>query len=201
MTADEADLLAALDTLVPAGVRAGVRALRTSDVGALATTEAALVASAVESRRREFATGRALLRELLGTSAPIGRRDHGGPEVPAGWSVSLAHDRRFAIAVATSGDRGLGVDLEPITADLAGLGDTVTRPDDVAAGTLEVFVVKEAVYKAWSRPGRPIIEFTDVRVAVEPGGVWGATVLIDGSRFSGRTMTAGGRRLAVAVSA
>lgn len=201
MTAELAPLVATLRALSPLGAIVGARPVTVDDIAALQPAEITLVASAVATRRAEFATGRALLHELLGVTTPIGRRSNGAPDAPAGWSVSLAHDREVAVVVATEAGGTLGVDLEPVSADVRGLETAVCRTDDVVDDPLQAFVVKEAVYKAWSRPDRPIIDFTDVRIEVASDGTFRAEVSVDGVTASGRWATVLGRHVAVATLA
>lgn len=133
--------------------------------------ERSIVASAVESRRREFGAGRALLRSLVATDGPIGRRDSGAPALPAGWVGSLAHDRGIAVAVAAAADsvEQLGVDVEPDVALEAEVARLVRRGDDSLDDPLECFVAKEAAYKAWSAADLVgILDFSDVRLDDDP---------------------------------
>lgn len=91
---------------------------RISDDEDLAPAEAAHVARALPSRRREFAAGRRCARAVLAgvgcPPVPIGRGALGEPRWPSGYSGSITHGSRFAAAIAWSleVDRdGYGVDL------------------------------------------------------------------------------------------
>ena len=148
---------------------------------------------AVASRRREFATGRALLRDLLGAtwrsaSGPIGRRP--GPPAPsAHWPTagpSPSRSRPDAEVVAA-----FGVDLEPATAS------TRPRRGDPAAGrggadAHLAFTLKEAVYKAWSALGAAMLEHHDVRGRAGAPGWFDATEVTGGTSLAGRFAVAGG---------
>ncbi|CAB4586451.1 MAG: 4'-phosphopantetheinyl transferase [Actinomycetes bacterium] len=216
-----AELAAALGALAPGGVRVGARAIRADDEAALHPVEAAIVASAVAKRRREFATGRALLRSLLATDAPVTVLTSRAPSLPAGVVASLAHDDVVAVA-AVSDDpsvSALGVDVERVAAVDPSLADTVCRPEEVGLDPTWVFVAKEALYKAWSTLGGPILRHHDVllhRIGPEGGGagdrtdfrgeVVGAVAPADGSlgvrrTFTGRSTVCGGRIVALVVVA
>ncbi len=152
-----------LQDLVPPHV---ATACRTGDGSAVSRfpAEAALIAGAVASRRREFTTARCCARQALATlgvgPAPILRRPHGEPAWPAGVVGSITHCRGFraaAVALASKA-RAIGIDAEPhapLPQDVRGL---VLRPEEErrAASTpggicwdLLVFAAKECVYKAW----------------------------------------------------
>lgn len=182
-----------LQSLAPPGVRVGVRPVDDADIGRLHPDEAALIASASGSRRRAFASGRALLHELLADPSPIGRLANGAPSVADGWSVSLAHDRDLAIAAVAIGPTRLGVDIEgrvPLSAAEAGI---ILRSDDAVTDPLVAFAMKEATYKAWSRSDRPIIEHHDVRIELAADGAFRAVVGTDGTVVDGRYAEIGDR--------
>ena len=103
-----------LAALAPAGVRTGSRLITPDDAATLHAVEAAAVERAVDVRRREFATGRALLRSLLGTDVAIPVGPSRAPVLPAGVVGSLAHDRVLAVAAVTTEPAiaALGIDVE-----------------------------------------------------------------------------------------
>lgn len=167
MTAHElADALAAL---VPAVVRTDVVDIDPRAVDELRAEEQAAVASAVPSRRAEFATGRRLLRALTGTSAAIGVAPDRAPLLPPGWVGSLAHDERHVIAaVGPAGTvRSLGVDLEAAQELDDQTRSIVVRHDDPDLDGCAALVLKEAAYKAWSGLGGGLIDFSDVRLELD----------------------------------
>ena len=186
--------------LVPSSVRTGVRAIDAADEATLWPIERAAVASAVRSRRIEFATGRALLRELLDvdTQIPVGpdRR----PEFPDGTVGTLAHDHDIAVAAtaAATSCRALGIDIEPTTELEADLVALICRPEERHLEAHLVFVLKEAVYKAWSSLGGRMLEHRDVVVRVDHrSGDFAATILPDAGEFTGRYVTVENRHLAL----
>lgn len=160
-----------LATLAPPGVRVGARGIDGADIAMLTDGEASHVARAVLGRRAEYATGRRLLRELLESGAEIPTGSDRKPHLPPGWVGSLAHDRDFAVA-AVSRDPGyaaLGVDIEPDDELTEELARSILRPDDPPIDAHLGFTLKEAVYKAWSLNGGPMLEHHDVRLTTAPG--------------------------------
>ncbi|MDQ2679118.1 MAG: hypothetical protein M3Y51_10285, partial [Actinomycetota bacterium] len=121
-----------LDALVPSGVRTGALRVDPAHVERLLPDELAAIARAVPSRRSEFATGRALLRRLVGTDASLPVAPDRAPVLPRGWVASLAHAGPVVIAAASDapGIAALGVDLEPQGAFSDAEVAVVRRPDD-----------------------------------------------------------------------
>lgn len=137
--------------------------------------EAKLVAGAVPSRRAEFATGRALLRSVVGDGdggdgdgGPILRLPSRAAAMPAGWVASLAHDHAVAVVAAARAQQfaAIGVDVEPEQPADAELCAAVLRADDPAMHPTAAFVMKEAAYKAWSSLGGEILGPLDVRLVL-----------------------------------
>ena len=190
----------ALRAIAPAWVRTGVRMIDATDESRLWPNERAAVAAAVHARRSEFATGRALLRDLLDldTEIPVGpdRR----PELPEGIVGTLAHDRDLAVAAtaAAASCRALGIDIEPMTELEGDLVPTICRPEERHLDAHLVFVLKEAAYKAWSSLGGRMLEHHDVSVRFDHrNGGFAATVLPDAIEFTGRYAAVERRHLAL----
>ena len=141
-------------------------------LAAMHADESALVSTARDVRRTEFATGRALLRRMLQSTAPIGRATNGAPEWPAGVVGSLAHDRHQAVAAIGPSDqyRAIGIDIEPHSRSSGDDDDelhaAVLRADDPDVDPVAAFVMKEAAYKAWSDLGGEVIGPLAVRLEV-----------------------------------
>lgn len=202
-----ADIQLALATVV-AGARlgdvvVGVRRIRARDRAGLHPAERAAMARAVDRRYDEFATGRALLRALLGTDVTIPVASDRRPDLPAGTVASLAHDDAFAVAVVardpvTDGIAAVGVDIEPVRPLEAEVAAVVTRPDEREIDALLVFCAKEAVYKAWSHGGGGLLEHHDVRVHLD-GATFTASVVDHGTEMVGVWALAGGRYVTLAV--
>jgi enterobactin synthetase component D / holo-[acyl-carrier protein] synthase len=158
------------------------------------------VERAVAKRRREFATGRVLLRELLGRPDAIAVDARRAPVWPAGFCGSLAHDDRYAVGAVTDDPaiRALGIDIEPTVPLALDLAALILRPDEDGLDAHLAFSLKEAAYKAWSAMGGRILDHLEVRVSVD-GGRFEALVVDDGARFEGRFTTVHDRTLALVV--
>lgn len=170
--------------------------------------EEALVARAVDKRRREFAKGRECARQAL---LRLGRPrallltgNHREPLWPSEFTGSITHTERLcAVAVARSKHyRGLGIDAEPAETLRPEVVERVCRGDDRRSwnglASLEaelvprlVFSVKEAIYKCQFPITKTFLGFEDVGVELG-NGVFVATLRVDappfraGSAFTGR---------------
>ncbi|SBT37420.1 4'-phosphopantetheinyl transferase family protein [Micromonospora auratinigra] len=162
-----------------------------------------LVARAVESRRREFVTARRCAREALGRlghpAAPIRSGPRREPVWPAGVVGSITHCAGYrAAAVARRTElAGLGIDAEPHEALPDGVAGTVTvagepgllarldRDHPAVHWGRVLFSAKESVYKAWYPLTGRWLGFEDAELSLEPGGGFGARVLVDGTRGDG----------------
>jgi 4'-phosphopantetheinyl transferase EntD len=148
--------------------------------------EALAMIAAVESRKREFAMGRAAAREALRkighphATIPIG--DGRAPVWPAGIVGSIAHKQGIAIAVAgRAGDLiGLGVDIEETGAVTENLWQDLLVPseraflrsipdDDRVRFATAMFAVKEALYKFQFPLTKEWVDFLDVELTMSIG--------------------------------
>ncbi len=199
---DVAALAAALRELAPATVATGALAVSAAPLADLDPHEAALVATAVAKRRNEFATGRALLHRLLDTDQPILRGPTGGPDVPAGWTATLAHDRQVAVAAVTrdASVKALGIDVEPDTPLAADLAAIILGDGEEAIDAHLAFCLKEAVYKAWSATGGGMLGHHDVRLDLRSDDTFTGLVIGAGVLFHGRYRRTAGRWLALVVA-
>ena len=170
--------------------------------------EAAALGSAVEKRRREFATVRALSRtayERLGLPpAAVVPGERGEPSWSDGVVGSITHCdgyRACALARAT-GYAAIGVDAEPNAALPAGVLADVARPEELPelrelarqAPTIHwdrlLFSAKEAVYKAWFPLARRWLGFEDAVVTIDRAtGTFAARLLVPGPQVGGRQLT------------
>jgi 4'-phosphopantetheinyl transferase EntD len=191
---------ASLRALAPPGVRTACRAIRADDWFALHEAERRLVARAVAKRQHEFASGRAALHELLGSSEPILADGRRAPAWPPGCCGSLAHDDHYVVAAVSTepGVRALGIDVEPATPLAADLARVILRPDEGDLDAHLAFALKEAVYKAWSSLGGELLEHHDVGLSVD-GDRLVATVERSTRRFTGRFAMVGGHVVALVV--
>jgi 4'-phosphopantetheinyl transferase EntD len=191
---------AALRALAPAGVRVGARRIDAGDLATLHPEEEPAVARAVASRRHEFATGRALLRSLIGRDVAIPVAPNRSPVLPAGVVGSLAHDREFAVAAVTTERRvtAIGIDIEPTTALSEDMARSILRADERHLDAHLAFTLKEATYKAWSVLGGRMLEFHEVRLDVA-GSAFRAEVVHAGLQFEGVCAETAGRWVAMVV--
>jgi 4'-phosphopantetheinyl transferase EntD len=147
--------------------------------------EEAVVAKAVDKRRREFATARACARKALAAlgqpSVPIVTGPRGAPQWPPGVVGSITHcDGYRAAAVARAADvTTLGVDAEPDEPLPDGVLDLVAGPEErawlgspgTAAGPCWdrlLFSAKESVYKAWFPLTGRWLDFSDAMLTFDP---------------------------------
>lgn len=149
-------------------MKAAVLPIDALHIPALHADEFALVTTARDQRLAEFASGRALLHQLLESAAPILRDDNGAPKWPAGVVGSLAHDRTHVVAVVGSSSdyQAIGIDIEPHGANDDELREAVLRADDPDIDPVAAFVMKEAAYKAWSALGGAVIGPLAVRLRI-----------------------------------
>jgi 4'-phosphopantetheinyl transferase EntD len=175
--------------------------------------EAAALGWAVESRKREFTTGRTCARQaLLRLGLPItpilrgARRE---PVWPSGVVGSITHcDGYRAAAVALHSDVvTIGIDAEPHSPLPANVLDQVClerekawcaeAPRGVHWERL-VFSAKESVYKAWFAVARRFLEFHDVVVTFAPEhGTFRAQLLVEPPKIAGCDLTIFHGRFAV----
>lgn len=169
--------------------------------------EQAMVAKAVETRQREFTTGRACIRRALGAlglpAAPILAGERGAPVWPDGVVGSLTHCAGYrGAAVARSEDmRTIGIDAEPNQPLPDGVAEAVALPAELKMlATLPthsgapnwdrlLFSAKESVYKAWFPVARVFIGFEAARIEFDPAAeTFHAEMLVPGpfSEFIGR---------------
>jgi 4'-phosphopantetheinyl transferase EntD len=148
--------------------------------------ERAVVARAVDKRRREFTTVRELARtamaELGVPPAPLLPDQRGAPRWPDGLVGSMTHcDGYRAVAVARAAQvHTVGIDAEPNEPLPDGVLEAVTLPAERAriAGLLAarphvawdrlLFSLKETVFKAWYPRTRYELDFSEADVTPVP---------------------------------
>ncbi|MFI2640562.1 4'-phosphopantetheinyl transferase [Streptomyces sp. NPDC018610] len=203
-----------IDELLPASVVA-VEAYG-DEQGALPPLfpeEEAVVARAVDKRRREFAVVRGCARramEKLGVQPqPLVPADRGAPVWPLGLTGSMTHCEGYcAAALVRAADlASLGIDAEPHEPLPDGVLDAVALPGEtrrlaaLAARDTAVhwdrllFSAKESVYKAWFPLTGKWLDFSeaDIEVYPDPGtprrGRFRAALLVPGPVVGGRRLT------------
>jgi 4'-phosphopantetheinyl transferase EntD len=196
---------ASASAIVPAGVV--VVEVREDPADAvLLPEERAIVANAVDKRRREFTTGRHCARAALAKlgipPVPILVGDGGEPVWPDGVVGSISHCAGYrGAAVARASDvAGVGLDAEPNEPLPSGIADAVAVPDELAqldrlAATGPgvcwdrlLFSAKESVYKVWYPNAGRMLDFDEAHVVVEADGTFRAQLLVAGpfSELHGR---------------
>jgi 4'-phosphopantetheinyl transferase EntD len=206
-----------LASVLPESVVAVAR-LADDDVGPLHPSEAPAVERAVESRRAEFATGRACAREALvslgapAEAVPVGEKR--APVWPDGVVGSITHTRGFrGAAVAWRAVvRSVGIDAEAHDALPDGVLEAVSSESErarlarLSAARPEVcwdrvlFSAKESVYKTWFPLTRRWLGFEEAELEPSPDGTFLARLLVEGptvdgavvSQFRGRWAVDGG---------
>ncbi|MCW9033351.1 MAG: 4'-phosphopantetheinyl transferase superfamily protein [Rhodospirillales bacterium] len=144
--------------------------------------EAALINKAIDSRKREFATGRACARKALRNlglpSTPILQGPKREPLWPPGVVGSITHCEGYcAAAVARRQDiLAVAIDAEPHDALPPGVLDRVCQEEEQVWMTNApegihwdrlIFSAKESVYKAWFPLTGRWLGFEDVLVSFE----------------------------------
>jgi 4'-phosphopantetheinyl transferase EntD len=200
-------------------VPGGVEVVETDGdlMGPLFAEEEALLARAVEKRRREFTTGRHCARAALGKlgvgPVAILRGEKGEPLWPAGIVGSLTHCAGYrAAAVARAEDVvTVGIDAEPHEPLPDGILDQIAGAAEVAhlaelGGGCDwdrlLFCAKEATYKAWFPLARRWLGFHDAEVTIDPDArTFRSRMLVPGpvDGFSGRYLATPAHLLAAIV--
>ena len=169
--------------------------------GHLFPEEVALIARAVESRRREFTSGRlcahAALHRLGALPRPILRGPDREPLWPDGVVGSITHCEGYrAACVAWRRDvASIGIDAELAAPLPDGVMDQVATAAERAwlqeappgcPWDRVLFSAKESLYKAWYPLARCWLGFEDAVVTIRPrDGTFSARVLVEPPRSSG----------------
>jgi 4'-phosphopantetheinyl transferase EntD len=170
--------------------------------------EEAILARAVDKRRREFATARTCARRALArlgvAPAPILRGERGAPQWPPGIVGSITHCAGYrAAAVAPVGDvLTIGLDAEPDDVLPAGVLRAISLPgerdrlDELSAAPggpswdRLLFCAKEATYKAWFPLAGRWLGFEDADITISPAdGTFRACLLITPPVVGGSPLT------------
>lgn len=196
-----------IEAILPPSVASAAAYEDDDDDAALFAEEEALVARAVEARRRSFATARACARRALGElglpPVAILRGESGEPRWPPGVVGSITHCAGYrAAAVAWRRDvAALGIDAEPHEPLRRGLLGRIARAEEedrlraLAAADASIhwdrllFSAKESVYKAWFPLAGTWLGFHDAAVTINTAGALSVNLLVDGppaTEFEGR---------------
>jgi 4'-phosphopantetheinyl transferase EntD len=175
---------------------------------ALFPEEEAVIARAVDKRRREFTTARACARAALARlglpPVPIVAGLRGAPRWPDGVVGSMTHCAGYR-ACAVASDRDLltiGVDAESHDKLPDGVLGSVSSAEErrrlaaLAAAApgphwdRVLFSAKESVYKAWFPLTRRWLGFEDASITIDPAnGTFTARLLVGGPHVDGIPLT------------
>jgi 4'-phosphopantetheinyl transferase EntD len=191
-----------IDEILPEG--AAVAATRGDLHAPLFPEEKQVIRRAIQSRCREFTTGRACARTALTRlglptqAIPSGPR--GNPQWPTGIVGSITHcDGYRAAAVGRAREFAtIGIDAEPNRHLPDGILEVIALPDelewvrqlmhdtpDICWDRL-LFSIKEAVYKAWFPLTARDLGFEDACVMVDrQRRVFSARLLVSGFKLGG----------------
>lgn len=192
-----------IEKILPPGVVCAEAFADPPDV-VLFPEEEAVVAKAVDKRRREFATARGCARDALASlgvaPAPILAGERGAPQWPPGFVGSITHCAGYRAAAVARACHVLtiGLDGEPDEALPDGVGDVISLPAErerlrelalTAPGPCWdrlLFSAKESVYKAWFPLARQWLGFEDADVTINPAdGTFEARLLVPATAASG----------------
>ncbi|GIJ28487.1 4'-phosphopantetheinyl transferase [Micromonospora qiuiae] len=169
--------------------------------------EEAVIAKAVQKRRREFTTVRDCARRALGqmglAPAPILPGVRGAPVWPDGVVGSMTHcDGYRGAALARSAEIAtIGVDAEPHAPLPDGVLGAIALPGErtrtaaLAADQPAVcwdrllFSAKESVYKAWFPLTGRWLGFDEADIELAPDGTFVARLLVPGPLLGGTPVT------------
>jgi 4'-phosphopantetheinyl transferase EntD len=152
----------------------------------LLAEEQHIVADAIDSRRHEFAAGRACARAALAKVAcpplPILRGPFYEPIWPRGFAGSISHDNRFAAAIAYPSQNAghLGIDLidrVDLTtfSEIASTFLTASESRNLAVAdpwhVAKIFSAKEAAIKILSIRQQTFLDFQAIVSRLTPDGM------------------------------
>jgi 4'-phosphopantetheinyl transferase EntD len=171
--------------------------------------EGIFVTRATESRRREFATGRACARAALARlglpAVAVLPGFHGAPQWPDAIVGSITHCVGYrAAAVARKRDAvSLGLDAEPNEVlpnhgmlELIALDEERDRLAELSVRTPDtcwdrlLFCAKESVYKTWFPLTQRWLGFESADIVIDPhAGTFTARLLVPGPLVNGVPLT------------
>ncbi|MET7339318.1 4'-phosphopantetheinyl transferase superfamily protein [Nonomuraea sp. NPDC005650] len=164
--------------------------------------EEAVIARAVDKRRREFTTARHCARRALSRlglpPAPILPGERGAPGWPPGVTGAITHCAGYRAAAVSLDALAVGIDAEPDEPLPDGVLEAVAldreRADLARLGggghwDRLLFCAKEAVYKAWFPLTRRWLGFDEAHITLTRTGTFTARFLVPGPRVLGRELT------------
>lgn len=192
-----------IDRILPPGVFAE-ECFDDPDGPPLYPAEEALLANAVDKRRREFTTVRRCARRALARmgvpAAPLLPGLRGAPGWPTGVVGSMTHcdGYRAAVVADAAAVLTLGIDAEPAGPLPDGVLEAVSSETErkhlreLAADRPEIpwdrllFSAKESVYKAWFPLTSRWLDFAEAELEFDPAaGTFDARLLIEDRPLDG----------------
>ncbi|MBB2914588.1 4'-phosphopantetheinyl transferase EntD [Streptosporangium becharense] len=164
--------------------------------------EEAVIARAVDKRRREFTTARHCARQALRriglAPVPIVPGARGAPGWPDGVVGAITHCAGYRAAAVSREALSVGIDAEPHDALPDGVLGTVALAEEQDA--MErlgpgihwdrlLFSAKESVYKAWFPLTGRWLGFEEAHLDLSPSGTFTARFLVPGPVVDGRELT------------
>ncbi|TIP69852.1 MAG: 4'-phosphopantetheinyl transferase superfamily protein [Mesorhizobium sp.] len=165
-------------TIDQQNILVGIRPIEPGDESTLYDSEVTSLGRAVTKVRRQSGAARVVARTLLGQlgfpQLPILKTRSGVPVWPPGVVGSLAHHDTIAAAAIAGTKRiaALGIDIEPNEPLPENLIELIATPNEQRIYDLhllkrrDLFVLKEAVYKAYFPLYNHFIEFQDVEIDI-----------------------------------
>jgi enterobactin synthetase component D / holo-[acyl-carrier protein] synthase len=162
--------------------------------------EEAVIAKAVDKRRREFSTVRYCARQAMKAlglpETPVLPGERGAPRWPDGIVGSMTHCEGYRAAVLARGSDVLtvGIDAEPDEPLPEGVLEAITLPSERNFHGRLLFSAKESVYKAWFPLARVFLDFSEAELRIRDDGTFSARILVPGpvSDFEGRWLVRDG---------
>lgn len=162
-----------------------------------------ILPNASAGRVAEFQAGRRAARRAMAAlgvkPVSIPMASDRSPIWPSGLVGSISHCKGACLAVVSHADRirGLGLDVEPMVDLPPDTWGIVLRPEEISAIgadagklALQIFVAKEAVYKAQYPISKCLFDFQTIRILFVEAG-FTAEFITDVPRFPKGTLLSG----------
>jgi len=153
--------------------------------GLLFPDEEALIARAVEKRRKEFTAGRTCLRNALArlgvSRGPILQNKMRSPRVPRGYTATITHSGELCAAAAVKKGEieAIGIDVEEHSALEPNIVKMILVPNEQmmindlpSRGGVHwakvIFSAKESFYKAYFQIAEQYLDYLEAEFFIEP---------------------------------
>ena len=153
--------------------------------GHLFPDEEALIARAVEKRRKEFTAGRTCLRNALArlgvSRGPILQNKKRSPRIPRGYTASITRSGELCAAAAVEKGEiaAIGIDVEAHSALKSNIKNMILVPNEQTMinalpnrGNVHwgkvIFSAKESFYKAYFQITEQYLDYLEAEFVLEP---------------------------------